>query len=130
MKLKKAIRLIAIIAYLCIILRGEIIALPFGFWLLFSLFNFGDPDQLFAILAVAGLVTLYLNWNKGSASENFPVDILSFLLLASPIMRRLTAVPIELFNYSAFIIPTVLFIVLYITSLFLSNNVSIENVQE
>jgi hypothetical protein len=94
------------------------IGIPFFFWLLIKLFDFGKIDQLFAFFAVAGLVTICLNHNKARTSRILIIDLVCFLLLASPLIRRMTAVPIELFNYLAFIVPTTLFVLFYTASLF------------
>jgi hypothetical protein len=94
------------------------IGLPFFLWLLFTLFDFGNIDQLFAFLAIAGLTIICINQNKMRTSKVLMVDILCFFLLASPIVRRMTAVPVEFFNYLAFIIPTTLFALFYTASLF------------
>jgi hypothetical protein len=42
------------------------------------------------------------------------------MLLAAPLIRRMTAIPIEKFNYLAFIIPTILFGMSFIFSLYYS----------
>lgn len=115
---QKTYRVIAVISYLLIMLMGQMIALPFFFWLAFTLFDFGNIDQLFAFLAVAGLVTICINHKKARTSKILTLDLLCFFLLASPLFRRMTAVPIELFNYLAFIIPTALFALFYTASLF------------
>jgi len=47
-----------------IILAGEMIGLPFFLWLLFTLFDFGNIDQLFAFLAIGGLTISFINKNK------------------------------------------------------------------
>ena len=118
MTLQKTFRVIAIVSYLFIMLMGQMIALPFFFWLLFTLFDFGNVDQLFAFLAIAGLVIIYINQNKTRTLKILTLDLLCFFLLASPLVRRMTAVPIEVFDYLAFIIPTTLFALFYTTSLF------------
>ena len=98
------------------------IGIPFLLWLLFTLFDFGNLDQLFAFFAVVGLVTICVNHNKTRTAKVLTFDFLCFLLLASPIIRRMTAVPIELFNYLAFIIPITSFTLFYAASLFFSCN--------
>lgn len=115
---QKAYRVIAIISYLLIFLMGQMIGVPFFFWLAFTLFDFGNIDQLFAFFAVVGLVTICINHNKTRTAKLLALDLLCFFLLISPLIRRMTAVPIELFNYLAFIIPTTLFVSFYIASLF------------
>ena len=96
---------------------GSIIELPFFVWLLFTLFDFGNQDQLFALLGVSGLITNLIILNKTRTFKLLMLDIICFLLLASPIIRRLTAIPIEKFNYLTFLIPTTIFSLFYIFSL-------------
>lgn len=115
---QKIYRVIAVISYLLIMLMGQMIALPFFLWLAFTLFDFGNIDQLFAFFAVVGLVTICINHDKPRTSKVLAVDVLCFILLASPLIRRMTAVPLELFNYLAFIIPAALFALFYMASLF------------
>jgi len=99
---------------------GQMIGLPFFFWLLTTLFDFGNIDQLFAFLALIGLTLIFINRNKIISLKILAIDIISFLLLASPLVRRMTAIPIEKFNYLAFIIPTTAFVLFYCVSLFFS----------
>jgi hypothetical protein len=96
------------------------IGVPFFFWLLFTLFQLGNIDQLFAFLAVFGLIWTFVNRSRERTARVLALDIVCFLLLASPIVRRMTAVPIELFNYLAFIIPVTLFVLFFAASLFAS----------
>ena len=96
------------------------IGIPFFLWLLFTLGDFGDFDQLFAFLAIIGLTMTFINWNKQRTFRILVIDIFCFLLLASPIVRRITAVPVVLFNYLAFILPTTIFTLFYGLSLLAS----------
>ena len=95
MKASKIFKLIAIISYLLIILMGQMIGLPFFFWLMVTLFDFGNIDQLFAFLAVIGLTICFINWNKTRTWGIFLIDTVCLLFLASPLVRRMTAIPIE-----------------------------------
>jgi hypothetical protein len=99
---------------------GQIIGIPFFWFLLLALFDFGSIDQLFAFFAAIGLTVSFITMNSARTNKVLLLDILSFALLASAIVRRLTAVPIELFNYLAFILPTIVFAVFYIVSLYFS----------
>jgi hypothetical protein len=116
----KTFKIISIVSYLLIILMGQMIGLPFFFWLLFTLFDFGNIDQLFAFLGVLGLTITCKTLSSTRTSRVLLLDIISFMLLASPIVRRLTVVPIKLFNYAAFIIPTIIFCLSYFVSLYYS----------
>ncbi|MDB5127775.1 hypothetical protein [Mucilaginibacter sp.] len=117
MKYLKIYRIISIVAYSVIILKGQMIGLPFLLWLAFTVFDFGNIDQLFAFLAVLGLILIFRNWNKTRTQKILFVDFVCFLLLATPIIGRLNAVPLTLFNYGAFIIPTAAFVLCYVISL-------------
>lgn len=115
--LQRILKIIAITSYLLIMLMGQIIALPFFFWLAFALFDFGNIEQLFAVFAAVGLITTFITINKIRTVKLLLLDILCFLLLASPLVWRMTAVPIELFNYWCFIIPTIIFALFYAASM-------------
>jgi hypothetical protein len=114
---QKKLKIIAIASYLLIILMGDMIGLPFFVWLLFTLFDFGNSDQLFAVLAVIGLITIFTTMNSARTLKILLLDILCFVLLASPLVRRMAVVPLEKFNYLAFIIPTTIFVLLYFLSI-------------
>jgi hypothetical protein len=119
-KQEKTFKIIAVISYLLIILMGDMIGLPFFIWLLFTLVDFGNTDQLFAFLSVIGLTIIFMKLNSTRTLQIVLIDIVCFLLLAAPIVRRLTLVPIEKFNYLAFIIPMVIFVLLYSMSIYFS----------
>src|SRR5690606_14077430 len=108
--MKNVIRTISIISYLLIILAGQMIGLPFILWLIFTAFDFGNIDQLFAIFGLIGIVLNLAKWRT-----NIIVTILSFTLMLSPIISRLVQVPLEMFDYLAFQIPLTIFIVTYLT---------------
>lgn len=108
--MKNVIKWISIISYLLIILAGWMSGIPFIMWLIFTAFDFGNIDQLFAIF---GLVGIILNLTKWKTSIH--IIILSFILMLSPIISRLVQVPIEMFDYLAFQIPLTIFIVTYLT---------------
>jgi len=114
------LRTFSLIAYLCIILKGQMIGLPFFIWLPFSLLNFWNLDQLFSFLAVIAFVIILLNRKYEKTTKRLMLDLVCFLLLASPIIGRLVAVPLEMFSYLAFIIPTTLFFLLYSASVFIN----------
>ena|SRR6185312_6237438 len=116
----KIFKIIAIVFYLLIMLAGQLIGLPFFFWLLYTMLDFGNPDQLFAFLGVVGLTISFIKLNSTRTFKVLLLDIICFILLASPLVRRMTAVPIELFNYLAFIIPTTIFSLFYIISIYYS----------
>jgi hypothetical protein len=114
------LRTFSLIAYLCIILKGQMIGLPFFIWLPFSLLNFWNLDQLFSLLAIIAFVIILLNRKDEQTTKRLMLALVCFLLLASPIIGRLVAVPLETFNYLAFIVPATLFFLLYLASVFIN----------
>ncbi|MDR6944706.1 putative membrane protein [Mucilaginibacter pocheonensis] len=120
MKYLKSYRAISIIAYFVIILKGQIIGLPFLLWLAFTIFDFGNINQVLALMAVLGLILIFRNWNKARTRKILLADFSCFILLTIPIIGRLNTVPLNMFNYGAFIIPTTVFVLCYLTSLIYS----------
>ena len=113
----KIAKTISIVSYLLIILMGSMIGLPFFMWLILTLFDFGNIDQIFAFFGVIGLTICFVTFNSTRTLKFLLIDIISFMLLALPLIRRLTAIQIYKFNYLAFIIPTTIFGLFYIFSL-------------
>ena len=110
LSMKNGIRITSLISYFLIILAGQMIGLPFILWLLFTAFQFGNIDQLFALLGIVGIILNFTKWKT-----KLFVTILSFLFMLSPIVSTLVRVPIEKFNYLAFQIPLTIFILTYVT---------------
>lgn len=107
--MNKVFKIISLTSYSLIILMGQMIGLPFIFWLLFTSIDFGNSDQIFAICGIIGIVlnfTKYRYWRL--------VKILSFILMLLPIAIRLTETPIEKFNYLLFQVPLFIFVVTYL----------------
>ncbi len=113
--MKTAIQIISILSYLCILLAGQIIGIPFFFWLIFTAFDFGNIDQLFAILGIVGVGINLSKWKN-----SIPFTILSFFFMISPILSRLLQVSIESFDYLAFKIPLSIFVFAYLLFLILN----------
>ena len=108
--MKNVIRFISIISYLLIILAGDMVGVPLILWLIFTSFDFGNIDQFFAILGITGIVFNLTKWRN-----NIFVTIISFAFMLSPIISRLIDVPIAKYDYLAFQIPLIAFIVTYLT---------------
>lgn len=115
MKIIKFLKIISIISYLLIILMGQMVGIPFIFWLLFTLFDFGTIDQLFAIIGVSGVLLNLTKWKNA-----VPITILSFFMMLFPIIYRIVQVPIELFDYTAFKLPLSVFLIGYIIFIILN----------
>ena len=114
--MEKTLKIVSLISYSFIIVMGQMIGLPFLVWLIFTSFDFGNADQLFAILGIIGVSLMFTNLFK-----NRLIKILSFLLMITPLIRRLIEIPIEKFNYMSFQIPLFLFILSAIILIFIPN---------
>jgi hypothetical protein len=107
--MKNISRSISIISYLIIILAGEMIGIPFVLWLVFTIFDFGNFDQIFAILGITGVILNFSKWKN-----KILITIVSFISMLSPLLSRLLQVGIEKFDYLAFQIPLTIFIISYL----------------
>ena len=105
----KTLKIISLTSYSLIFLMGQMIGLPFIFWLIFTSFEFGNSDQIFAIFGLIGVILNFTKNNKSRLGK-----ILSFVLMLTPIARRMTEIPIEKFNYLAFQIPLLIFVITYL----------------
>jgi len=115
LKMKDKFRIISIVFYLLIILKGDMIGLPFFLWLLFTVFDFGNIDQLFALFALLGVCMHLTKWKNKK-----PFTLLCFVLMLSPLISRMVQVPLEMFNYRAFQIPFAIFVLSYLIFLVLN----------
>ncbi len=103
------LKIVSLTLYSLIILMGQMIGLPFILWLIFTSFDFGNSDQIFAI---SGLIGLILNFTK--YGKLILRKILSFILMILPIVKLLTEIPLEKFNYFTFQIPLLVFVYTYL----------------
>ena len=115
MKITNSIRIISIISFCLIIIAGEMIGIPLIFWLIISAFYIGNIDQIFAILALIGIILNFTKWKN-----RISITILSFVFMLSPIISRMVQVPIKMFDYLSFEIPIIIFIITYLTFIILN----------
>ncbi len=104
MKTEKTFKIITLLSYCVIILMGNMIGIPLLFWLIWTSIDFGNINQLFAVLGLVGIILLFTNWHTKRA-----VKILSFIFMLSPVVFRLSEVPLEKFDYPSFQIPLYIF---------------------
>ncbi|MCX8534368.1 hypothetical protein OEA66_18640 [Chryseobacterium sp. KC 927] len=102
----KYLNIFSLITYSLIMLMGQMIPIPFILWLSFTVFDFGNIDQLFAFL---GLVGMILNLVK--CKYDIPFSLLSLALMIIAVASRLMYVSSEALNYPAFTIPFFTFII-------------------
>jgi len=93
---------------------GSMIPIPFIFWLGFTVFDFGNIDQLFAFLGITGIVLNVMKFKYDVA-----ISILSIILMIAAVASRLIYVSVEALNYPAFTIPFYTFITAQILLVFL-----------
>lgn len=91
------------------------IGIPFIVWLLFTAFDFGNTDQIFAVSGILGILMNLVKWKN-----SVPPAIVSFLMMLSPLISRTIQVSFELFNYLLFQIPLAIFIIGYPASVILT----------
>jgi len=114
--MKITLKTIAFCSYACIILMGDFIGIPFICWLAWTSFDVGNNDQVFAVLGLIGSILLFTNYYRYRV-----LKILCLGLMLTPIGRRLTEVPIEVFNYQSFKIPLLIFIITSLILIFKPN---------
>jgi hypothetical protein len=95
---------------------GQMIGIPLIIWLFWTSFEFGSKDQIFAIIGLIGLISVFTKYYK-----NRVLRVLIFGLMLTPIVRRLTEISIEKFNYLAFQIPLLIFIISFLVLIFKPN---------
>jgi hypothetical protein len=108
--MEKKLKIVSLISYSLIILQGQMIGLPFIGWLIFTCFDFGNNEQFFAIGGIIGIALNITKYGKLRTGK-----VLSFILMIMPIIIRLTKTPIEKFDYLAFEIPLLIFIITYLS---------------
>jgi len=87
-------------------LMGQMIPIPFILWLSFTVFDFGNIDQLFAFFGIAGIILSFIK-----SKHSVLISLISFILMNLAIASRLMYVSIEALNYPAFTIPFLIFII-------------------
>lgn len=110
----KYLKLVAILSYLCIIIVGYMSALPLGLWLFFSLFNPISKEFLFSIPSLFGLLLSLISTAHAPVTYKKSMEFVAFILLLSPLVCRMTQVPLMYFNYWQFTIPLGVFIICYL----------------
>ncbi|WP_245365398.1 hypothetical protein [Chryseobacterium scophthalmum] len=113
----KYLKIFSIVSYCLIMLMGQMIAIPFILWLGFTVFDFGNIDQLFAFLGLLGIILSFMK-----SKHPVLISLISFALMISAVTIRLIHVSIEALNYPAFKIPFFIFIATQILLVFLIIN--------
>ena len=103
------LKIVSLTSYSLIILMGQLIGVPFILWLIFTSFDFGNNEQIFAICGIIGIALNFTKYGKSRIGK-----ILIFVLMILPITKRITIAPIEKFNYLAFQFPLLVFVISYL----------------
>lgn len=93
------------------------IGVPLILWLIFGSFALCSIEQLYSLISIFGLIMICFFSNRIRTQKILLIDIVCFIFLIVPLASRLLAVPLNLFNYNAFIIPTLMFLLCYLISL-------------
>ena len=112
----KYLRIFSLISYSLIMLMGQIIPIPFILWLSFTIFDFGDIDQLFAFLGLAGMILSVVK-----SKYDIPFAFLSSALMIIAVASRLIYVSVEALNYLGFTIPFFIFLITQIILIILKS---------
>lgn len=118
---RKLFKVLAILSYCLIMLKGQVIVLPFITFIFFNLFGYeGAITTLTSLAGVTGLLALLVLMRYKFSKRILLIETLAFLLLCAPIIERLTSVPLGLFNHAMFIMPLIGFVLFYVINLFSS----------
>ena len=113
--------MLSILSYCLIMLNGQMIALPFILFIVFTMYGSeGAKTAVTSIAGFAGLLLLLYLLRFKKTKRILLIELGVFILLCAPLIERLTSVPIELFNYPLFIIPSCSFVTCYFLSLIFS----------
>ena len=114
MRVSSNLLFIAVCSYCAIMLNGEMISIQMFCYLGYGWLVADDNvDRLFIILALIGFALLFMR-TRNNPGKTFIKHVIVFFLLLSPLINRMIAVPLSLFNYPLFIPPTAIFIVFYL----------------
>lgn len=114
MRVSSILLFISICSYCAITLGGEMIGIPMFCYLALGWYAADDNiDRLFIIMALFGFA-LFLIKTRNNPRKRFIKYAIAFPLLLSPLIHRMCAVPLSLFNYSLFILPAIIFIISYL----------------
>ena len=130
-KARKVFRFISILSYCFIMLKGQTIALPFIFFIIYTMFGSeGALTAASSITGFAGFLLLLCLLPIKKKKQILIIELAAFMLLCVPLIERLTAVPLAFFNYKLFIVPAISFVTFCLLSLVISvkelNNQSME----
>jgi hypothetical protein len=118
MKINNIIKILSIVFYCLIILKGSMIALPFFIYLFFNMLCLGTISQIItSIIGVLGLIIVMKQMKLDLTFKRIFIEFLGLIMLTVPLIERVNSAPIELFHYLTFKIPTILFLILYLVSL-------------
>src|SRR5690242_7950267 len=98
MRVSSNLLFIAVCSYCAIMLNGEMISIPMFCYLGYGWLVADDNvDRLFIILALIGFALLFMR-TRNNPGKTFIKHVIVFFLLLSPLINRMIAVPLSLFN--------------------------------
>ncbi len=111
-------RVLSIITYFFIFLKGSMILLPFGLLLLTGGFEAEPLTRVFIIIADLTLIAILIISFKEKSRITLTIEVISYFLLLLPLIRIFTSFSFDNFNYFLFLFPTGCFIILYPLSVY------------
>jgi hypothetical protein len=124
------VRTFSFVAYFLIFLKGSMILLPFGFFLLTGVFT-GEPWMRILIgLADLALITLLIMSFREPTKWAVHIETICFIALLLPLLKIFTSFSFEWFNYFLFLFPVGCFIVLFPLSIYLGHRSKTANQQK
>jgi hypothetical protein len=117
MKFHSIFRTLSIVCYLFIFLQGMIITMPFILVLTLGIADAVPIMKILLTLADLALIGLAILNFRRKTKATIALECIVFFLLLSPLLRTLTAFPLQMFDYPLFIVPFAGFVTLYPLSL-------------
>ena len=106
-------RILSIIAYFFIFLKGSMILLPFGLFLFGGLFD-GEPlERILIAAADLALLSLVIILFKEKSKITLLIEIIAYFVLLLPLIHIFISFSFDNFNYFLFLFPAICFVVLY-----------------
>ena len=118
MKFYKYFKIASLISYSLIMISGSMIGIPLIICLFSWLLDFGTLIELFALLAIFGIITSITLTKYQSNKNTFIIEVVLLGILLLPVIERFLSFPFHFFDTFYFIVPVCLFIIFYLSSLF------------
>lgn len=110
-------RIVAIIAYFLIFLKGATILIPFVLLLVVGLFTAEPLMRILILLADISLIALLIISFMKKTRVIIATEIIIFFILLLPLLKIFISFPFASFNYFLFLFPAICFVVFFLLSI-------------